>query len=1159
MTEPSADLFSSPSAAARLAAGVGWLLARGPTAEVLVVGHTIEAARELCHAAVASLGASFGWYRTSFGRLARELAPTALDATIGSPIDRVGADAVAARAVHELLTAGGENEGRGVGRYAGVADTPGFVRALTDSLRELRLGSLSAPDLEDVDLDLASLLAGYEARLAASDLSDRAGLVLSALAAVTRERGAHPWVGLPVLFHDVAIETELEGRLARGLIGQASASLITVPAGDARTLSAWAGLATEWGDNPDGAEDGPPDADPGPSLERVHAHLFQSTQPLKEDLDETVTLFSAPGEGRECVEIARQLLQAAGDGLQFDHAAVLLRSAGEYRPHLEEALGRAGIPAYFAFGARRPDPAGRAFLALLRCRLEGFAAVRFAEYVSIGQVTGPTSEGAPQEAQPSETRWVPTDEIPAERYGLEEVSEESAGSPDPDAAEGPVSAGALRVPRRWEKLLVEAAVVGGLDRWRNRLAGLENQLAARLAALVNEDDPATERVERDLRDLEYLRDYALPLLEEMDGWPPEAPWSQWLDALGALATRALRAPERVLELLARLAPLGPVGPVTLGEVTRVLRPHLLEVTRPPASGRYGKVFVGAIEEARGRSFDLVFVPGLADHLFPRPVKQEPILSDTKRRAINGESSDAADVAADADVSARSLGLPTSSDRVAHEQFLLRLAVGAASERVVLSFPRMDLARSRPRVPSYYALEAVRAGEGELPLMDEFQKHAAEVTQARVGWPAPEEPEDAIDEAEYDLAVLYRLFKAKSAETGSAHYLLNVNPYLRRQLRGRLRRWHLQWTYSDGLIQPSTTSRAAIDAHRPSERSFSATALQALASCPYKFYLYAVQRLRPRDEPGPIEEMDPLQKGGLVHEIQFRAGLALRDRGLLPVTPATTDQALAVLEDVLGDVAEKARQTLCPAIPRVWEDEIARIRADLRRWIREAAREGEWVPWKFELGFGLGPWHPAESGGDEERDPDSRPDPVALDAGLQLRGKIDLVESRNGAGAVSGAGTGTDTAAESPGALRITDHKTGRAWHARARDGIVIAGGEALQPVLYALAAEKLWPGSEVAGGGLYYCTSDGGFVRVDVPLDDEARRAAEAVTRALETAFDDDVFEGPAFAAKPKPNPWGRGGACNLCDFRPVCGPHELIRTGRKPPIAWLESLRAER
>ena len=41
----------------------------------------------------------------------------------------------------------------------------------------------------------------------------------------------------------------------------------------------------------------------------------------------------------------------------------------------------------------------------------------------------------------------------------------------------PVFAGTLRVPRHWENLLVDAAVIGGLDRWERRLAALEKKLA----------------------------------------------------------------------------------------------------------------------------------------------------------------------------------------------------------------------------------------------------------------------------------------------------------------------------------------------------------------------------------------------------------------------------------------------------------------------------------------------------------------------------------------------------------------------------------------------------------------------------------------------------------------------------------------------------------
>ncbi len=37
---------------------------------------------------------------------------------------------------------------------------------------------------------------------------------------------------------------------------------------------------------------------------------------------------------------------------------------------IEDALRRARIPAYFSKGSARPDPGGRAFLALLMCAVE---------------------------------------------------------------------------------------------------------------------------------------------------------------------------------------------------------------------------------------------------------------------------------------------------------------------------------------------------------------------------------------------------------------------------------------------------------------------------------------------------------------------------------------------------------------------------------------------------------------------------------------------------------------------------------------------------------------------------------------------------------------------------------------------------------------------
>jgi len=62
--------------------------------------------------------------------------------------------------------------------------------------------------------------------------------------------------------------------------------------------------------------------------------------------------------------------------------AVILRAPQTYLGVIEHALDRAGIPAWFHRGTRRPDPAGRALLA---CADEDLSARRFAEYISLGQ------------------------------------------------------------------------------------------------------------------------------------------------------------------------------------------------------------------------------------------------------------------------------------------------------------------------------------------------------------------------------------------------------------------------------------------------------------------------------------------------------------------------------------------------------------------------------------------------------------------------------------------------------------------------------------------------------------------------------------------------------------------------------------------------------
>jgi CRISPR/Cas system-associated exonuclease Cas4 (RecB family) len=1067
-----------PRAGLRVRRAIEFVRREGAATEIVIVAPSLDAAGWVARGAAAAKGGSFGWHRFTLARLAGFLAAPILAARGQTPAGALPREAVCARLVHRLGAAK-------LGRFGRIADRPGLPRALARALDELRLAQI--PPSELGDRDVAELLLAYESELVALGMADRAEVLRVATEAVDAgER--HPLTGKPLVLIDVAIESERERGLVAALASRAERWLATVPTGDERTWSALSSLG-----NVDVVDE---PRDTTTALGRLQAGLFSSSLAPGRAGDD-VAVLSAPGESREAVEIARYLQREAERGVPFDRMAILLRSPLSYRAHLAEALRRAGIPVHFARGTIRPHAAGRAFLALLACATEGLSARRFAEYLSVGEVAKADTEGAPPKALSSTERWVPPDEetLPSGAARASEPADPSAETEDDreivtgDAA---TALGSLRAPRLWERLLVDAAVIGGLGRWQARLAGLRHKLVLDLEELRRRDpdDARSKAVERDIAALDSLRGYALPLLADLaDLAPPkQAAWGEWIDRLQALATRTLRHPERVLSVLAELCPMAEVGPVDLHEVRLVLERRLTDLAVPPTDRPFGRVYVAAVEEARGLSFDVVFLPGLAERLFPQKVTEDPILPD-RERARQGAR------------------LRTNADRSARERLFLRIAVGAADHKLVVSYPRLDVEQSRPRTPSFYGLEVLRAAEGRLPGFDELARRAEMVGGARLGWPAPERPIDAIDAAEHDLSLLHDLLNSPEKQTeGKARYLLGVNPHLARALRFRARRWLKAWTRADGLVDPDPAARPALAEHGLDKRSFSPTALQQYAVCPYKFVLYAVHKLAPREEPVELEELDPLQRGSLIHEVEFELLGRLRDHDLLPVAPAKLDKARALLDVVLDEVAKRYKEELSPAIERVWDDGIASIRADLREMLRQSADETEWVPAHFELSFGLTDRR--------ARDPSSVDEPLVLGCGIRLRGSIDLVEKR------------------ADGSIRATDYKTGKA---RVSDGAIIGGGETLQPVLYALALEQRFPDTRVDSGRLYYCTSNGEFREVVIPLDDEARQAAADVAAAVGGA----LKEGFLPAA-----PQAR--ACEYCDYQPVCGPYEELRVSKK-------------
>ena len=480
---------------------------------------------------------------------------------------------------------------------------------------------------------------------------------------------------------------------------------------------------------------------------------------------------------------------------------------------------------------------------------------------------------------------------------------------------------------------------------------------------------------------------------------------------------------------------------------------------PPSVQRYGKIFIGPIDGARGLSFDAVFVPGLAEKMFPRKIVEEPILLDAVRARIEDD-------------------LATNQTRLERERLALALAAGAAEHRIFFSYPRIDLDQTRPRVPSFYALEAVAIGRGPASGFCR-DRPARRDRDDDPPWLAGAARPDERDRrrgtrSRHSLSTSWPfLMRARAA----ARYLLTVNPYLARALRSRYQRWSP--TGRPPMV--SSVDRTLFGRSWAGTRSLLAAIRRprsrTLPRCPYRFFLQAVHGLAPREMPVMIDDARP-PTARLAHpRCPVRIVRAPRNENLLPVRPSNLDRARLLLEEVVTEVAARYEDDLAPAIDRVWENGVAAIRADLREWLRRASEDDSgYVPWHFELSFGLA--HRFER---RQADPRSVADAVELDCGIQLRGSIDLVERH-------------------PSRL-LAGHRSQERqvrWHAQAGHRwrqiasacpIRARGGKTVR---------RRRHGTE---GRLYFCTSAGGFAEQTVPLNERARDAAMQVAEAVGDAI----------------------------------------------------------
>ena len=596
-------------------------------------------------------------------------------------------------------------------------------------------------------------------------------------------------------------------------------------------------------------------------------------------------------EAREAVRRARDLLDA---GARPEGIGFVARDLGPYRLPLRRHFLRLGVP-FSGVGERGAlEPAGR------RARA-------FLELLTRGEET------------PSD-RWL--DALPASGEGdrrhlvdLRLAFYSLGAARLRDVAELPVDT-VLGEKDSYPLPIRQGFRTTGGDAEADADEGESDGREARTYA--SRRRVAGSRIRNAVREADRLR-------RRLASWPEEAASQVHLHRLRRLLSNLgwRREDEAALPVFAAIEELDrqiPADfPLNRDELRLLLERGLDDAGRGDLGGRGGGVQVLSVIEARARTFDHLFVLGLTRDVFPRAVREDPLLPDDLRRVLQ-----------------RVLGdVPIKRAGFDEERYLFAQLL-SASPAVTLSWQVADddgkpvspsplVERLRGRIapaqaPPLYALPA----SGPLPGPRPADEHAIlaglhaprrwfgrvlplALAEVRAGLPpgGPAFPELAAAR----LAVLDELDPDLRTPEGRATRA-RLGPYF-------------------GFIGRLDPGPDRLD---PRTRPLYVTHLEDLAACPWQLFLRRLLRVEPTPDPlGALPGIDPPLLGNVVHAALERIARG-SSLGEAPVHWPPTVQVEAILQ-------QEAERLL--ADEGIFLPGLARALADRARPYLETARDTDW--------------------------------------------------------------------------------------------------------------------------------------------------------------------------------------------------------------------------
>lgn len=411
-----------------------------------------------------------------------------------------------------------------------------------------------------------------------------------------------------------------------------------------------------------------------------------------------------------------------------------------------------------------------------------------------------------------------------------------------------------------DRLSRQAGIIGGLTEWTEDLVAWASRPRFKEGRTIEDEDEDRRRAEKRAGDARRIGQALCALKDRVAPERPR-PWAEHSRNLGLLtqelfheddeaSTAAMEALRGLLEEMRGLAVVaGHEGPVPFGAMRRWLEDAVDGAELAPNREDRGGLRVLDAMQLRGLTCKRLALIGMNSGQFPRPPREDPILTDEMRRRLREHSG---------------RPIPVKSEGVREERLLLVLLIGAAAERVDISWQRADES-GRPRTPSLALRELARIVLGRPDMaalvasashLPSHPTHGLEELARVPGLLAPEE--------ERLLVVL----RSRGPLPSLADWFVELAPGLR-MLRA-----------TESFTDPGTGFDARITSRVPSPSQCSVSSLETLARCPLQYFFKYVLGVGELDEEAGPTEIAKREMGLQVHTLLQQVYSRLLNEGYL---------------------------------------------------------------------------------------------------------------------------------------------------------------------------------------------------------------------------------------------------------------------------------------